>query len=95
MAWFNNRYVCPDCQTFWESDWSSPCEDECGQCGLECITPVETTDITLLTEKIEDGYWRVLWSPPEADDHPCYQQLSTIRLKEGKIHSYERKDFSQ
>jgi hypothetical protein len=43
--WFINRYVCPDCEEEWDSEWSCACDDECPVCG-ECYSPVESEEVS-------------------------------------------------
>lgn len=39
-----NKYHCDDCNTSWEDQWSSQCDDECPKCGVD-TSPHESEEI--------------------------------------------------
>lgn len=80
LAWFNNRYVCPECKVFWESDWSSGCDDECPGCGCSDVSPVESIDLTVIVEPSDEGSWTIWRSPPEAGDDPEYRCVGKLEF---------------
>lgn len=45
MPRFTNRYECPRCGYTWSDEWDCACDDDCGECGLRHISPVESEDI--------------------------------------------------
>jgi hypothetical protein len=86
MAWYNNRYVCPDCGYVWEDDWSACCDDECPECESRHISPVSSEDLTVVVEPTKNGDWSVWRSPPEADDRPRYGLVGVFKAKKsGKL----------
>lgn len=82
MAWYNNRYVCPECGAVWDSDWSARCNDECPDCECRDITPVSSDDLSVVVEPAGQGIWSVWSSPPDADDKPQYQLVGVLKPSE-------------
>ena len=82
MAWFKNRYICPECRSSWEDEWSCACDDECGECGSESISPVETFDLTLRLEKLHADTWTVSLSPDHAEESPEFREIGVIAISE-------------
>lgn len=48
---FRNFYRCPQCETEWEDEWDSTCDDDCPACGCRHISPYQSEDIE--TEEVE------------------------------------------
>lgn len=42
---FRNFYRCPQCETEWEDEWDSTCDDDCPACGMRHISPYKSEDI--------------------------------------------------
>ena len=82
MAWFNKRYRCPECKAYWESDWSSGCDDECPECGCSDISPVESIDMTVVVEPSGSGTWTILYSPLDAGYDPEYRPVAELEFTE-------------
>lgn len=78
MAWYSNRYVCPECHALWEDEWSCGCDDECPECECRHVSPVESIDLTVIVEQTGDRTWTVWRSPPDADEKPCYSLVGTL-----------------
>ena len=78
MAWFKNFYICPQCRTAWDSEWSCGCDDECPGCSCESITPVESLDLTVIVDRNKSGAWDILRSQPEAGEHADYRLVGTL-----------------
>lgn len=34
-----NHYQCPECNYFWQDEWTAQCDDECPNCGKRHISP--------------------------------------------------------
>lgn len=83
LAWFNNRYVCPECRAVWDDSWSCGCDDECAECGTRDISPVSSEDVTVIMRPASDGSWTILQSAADADDGPYYVDVG--RLKPSKL----------
>lgn len=45
MAWFRNHYTCPECGYNWTDESSATCDDDCPDCGLRHVSPVESEDL--------------------------------------------------
>ncbi len=41
---FEIEYECPECGYEWEDTWSSPCDDDCPECGTRHIQPMDYHD---------------------------------------------------
>lgn len=41
---FTNCYECPDCKCYWEDEDDCQVDDDCPDCGLRHISPVESLD---------------------------------------------------
>jgi hypothetical protein len=81
MAWYNNRYVCPECRAVWDSDWSCGNDDECPECEARNISPVSSEDLTVVVEPDGDGSWTIRRSPPEAEENPRYVVVGRLNPK--------------
>ena len=81
MAWYNNRYRCPDCKAVWDSDWSSGCDEECPECEARNISPLWSENLSVVVEPQKDGSWTIWRSPPEADDKPRYKLVGVLEPK--------------
>lgn len=81
MSWYNNRYVCPDCNATWDSDWSCGCDDECPECEARNISPVSSDDLTVAVEPADDGSWTIWRSPADAEDEPRYMLVGIFKPK--------------
>lgn len=77
MAWFLNSYHCNGCGATWDDEWSCACADDCPDCRRGDIEPVESENLTVVVRHPwmpdSKGSWRVLVSPPEAEDRPAYR----------------------
>ena len=83
MPWYNNRYVCPKCGTFWEDAWSAMCDDECPKCGCESIMPVSCDDLSVVATLDANGTWSLWRSPSDAYDDPCYKLIGLLKPTTG------------
>ncbi len=81
MAWYLNKYECSECGTAWEDEWSCMCDDECPNCGASDHSPVDSDDISAFTEKQNDGSFHIYYSPPNAEHHPDYELMATVKSK--------------
>lgn len=79
MAWYNNLYVCPDCNAVWDSDWSCGCDDDCPECETSGISPVSSRELTVIVEPHGDGSWTIWQSPPHAEDDPRYEVVGKLK----------------
>lgn len=77
MAWFLNHYECEECNQTREDEWSSCCDDECGECGADNMSPLESDDITIQIAEIDgdSGPCTIVVSPATAEDEPDYEDL--------------------
>lgn len=41
---FTNFYQCPRCGTDWSDTWSCQVDDDCPNCGLRHISPMDSED---------------------------------------------------
>lgn len=82
MAWYSNRYVCPECRAVWDSDWSCGSDDECPECEERNISPVSSEDLTLVLESDGDGSWTIWRSPPEAEENPRYEVVCRLKAED-------------
>lgn len=76
MAWYLNKYECSECGVGWEDEWSCMCDDECPNCHSLDFSPIDSDDISVLTEIDGDGYFRIYYSPLKAGHEPDYQLLA-------------------
>jgi hypothetical protein len=44
-AWYENHYVCSECNSSWIDEWSCMCNDRCPECDSE-IQPTSSTDLS-------------------------------------------------
>jgi rubrerythrin len=42
--WWRNSYICTECDTMWEDDWSSQCDDRCPNCDTS-MSPYASIEI--------------------------------------------------
>ena len=68
MAWYLNRYVCPECSCVWEDAWSAMSDDYCPECECSDISPVSSENLSVIIEKLECGDFVVLVSHDDAHD---------------------------
>lgn len=85
MAWFLNTYVCPECGSVWQDEWSCCCDDECGQCGCRNISPASSEDRSVLALQNKKEQWEVFVSPETAEDDPEYQLVATLSVDQNSI----------
>lgn len=86
MAWYSNRYVCPECRAVWDSDWSCSSDDECPECEERNISPVSSEDLTIVVKPDSDGSWTIWQSPLWAEDDPCYEVVGSLKpMKSGML----------
>lgn len=78
LAWYLNRYVCPDCKEVWDDAWSAMSDDTCPSCESEDISPVSSDDLSVIVERNEDGDYEVLVSSDAAHEEPKYLVLLTL-----------------
>lgn len=43
---FGNHYACPGCCEEWDAVWDSGCDDECPNCGLRDISPIDSVQLS-------------------------------------------------
>ena len=78
MAWFNNRYVCPECKSNWEDEWSAKCDDTCPVCQCSNVSPVSSDDLSVTVCRNNEGEYVLLVSSDNAEDHAAYFELLKI-----------------
>lgn len=90
MPWYNNRYRCPECGTYWEDAWSAQCDDECPNCECASISPVSSEDLSVVVRPEVDGEWSLWRSHSEAYDEPSYRLIGLLKPTEGEKWRFTR-----
>ena len=52
------------------------CDDDCPDCGLRHIAPLDAEDLTIIVAQAGRDAWCVLFSPVSAEHQPDYQEHS-------------------
>lgn len=52
---YRNSYRCPGCGAEWQDTWDSGCDDECGDCGMQDISPYESVKVDECGNVIEEA----------------------------------------
>ncbi|MEO0893163.1 MAG: hypothetical protein AAFY35_11265 [Pseudomonadota bacterium] len=78
MAWFKNVYVCPECKTGWEDEWSAMSDDTCPECECSDVNPVYSEDMTVTVKTNDEGDYLVMVSADTAHEAPDYRLFMAI-----------------
>lgn len=81
MAWYLNRYVCPECNASWEDEWSAMSDDSCPDCECSDVTPTSSDDLSVNIDLNANGDCVVWVSRDDADESPKYVSMLTIPAK--------------
>ena len=78
MAWLENVYTCPECDTCWLDEWSCACDDTCPNCGLSDVTPSDSQDLSVLVKK-RPNWFAVYYSSAYAESSPRYRLFAAVK----------------
>jgi hypothetical protein len=73
MAWFNKYYRCTECETEWQDQWSSLCNDRCPKCQTE-IEPYDFAEVD------EGSIGFIMLIPKGTDD-----ESTPLDLRDGSV----------
>lgn len=43
---FLNSYLCPECNHWWQDEWTAQVDDDCPRCGHRHVSPCHSEDLT-------------------------------------------------
>ena len=95
MAWFRNRYVCPECNRFWDDEWSSMCDDRCGDCDIKGITPFESEDLSAIVERSGPDQFSILISSEDAGESANYVRAMSFKVRSWPTNERQKAEISK
>jgi hypothetical protein len=78
MAWLENGYHCPACDTDWCGEWSCACDDTCPNCGCADVSPYDSVDLSVFVRKRPD-WFAVYYSSAYAESDPRYRLFAAVK----------------